>query len=196
MTGAKGCWRRCSAPSTMSSSSPTRRSLQWRQLQAHRMIDCIHVMLEIWLKIVTSQLRRMKPARVMCGPQLLLMDQSSLWSSSRMMPMWTRKFTSKCWQKKCCLGSLKVFINYYIFAQEGASSHTPNLTQQWCKDNFSGFWDKKMCPHSCPSIISIDFAIWSILESDVSAKSYSSVDVLKSSLLGWRSNTAFVPLSY
>ena len=136
MTGAKGCWRRCSAPSTMSSSSPTRRSLQWRQLQAHRMIDCIHVMLEIWLQIVTSQLRRMKPARVMCGPQLLLMDQSSLWSSSRMMPMWTRKFTSKCWQKKCCLGSLKVFINYYIFAQEGASSHTPNLTQQWCKDNF------------------------------------------------------------
>jgi transposase len=37
------------------------------------------------------------------------------------------------------------FGNRYVFTEDGASSHTSNLTQQWWKDHFSGFWDKNMC---------------------------------------------------
>lgn len=75
------------------------------------------------------------------------------------------------------------FGKRYVFTQDGAPSHTSNLTQKWCKDHFSGFWDKNMWPPSSPDINPMDFAIWSILESDVSAKSYSSVAVLKDALL-------------
>lgn len=64
-----------------------------------------------------------------------------------------------------------------------APSHTSNLTQQWCKDHFSGFWNKNVWPPLSPDINPMDFAIWSILESDVSAKSNSSVAALKNALL-------------
>ena len=36
------------------------------------------------------------------------------------------------------------FLIGYIFTQDGAPWHTSKLTQQWCKSNFSGFWDKDM----------------------------------------------------
>ncbi|KAG1674330.1 PIN2/TERF1-interacting telomerase inhibitor 1 [Nymphon striatum] len=57
------------------------------------------------------------------------------------------------------------------------------IAQKWCKDHFSGFWDKNMWPSSSPVISPMDFAIWSILKSDILAKSYSSVAVLKEALL-------------
>ena len=34
------------------------------------------------------------------------------------------------------------FPNGYVFAQDGVPSHTPKLTQQWCRSSFHGFWDK------------------------------------------------------
>ena len=77
----------------------------------------------------------------------------------------------------------KSFGNSYVFTQDGAPSHTSNLTQQWCNDHFSGFWDKTVWPPSSPDINPMDFCIWSILESDVSAKSYTSVPALKDALL-------------
>ena len=60
------------------------------------------------------------------------------------------------------------FGDDFIFTQDGAPAHTANVTQQWCKDHFPGFWDKQMWPPSSPDINPMDFAIWSILESDVS----------------------------
>lgn len=78
------------------------------------------------------------------------------------------------------------FGNDYVFTQDGAPSHTSNVTQQWCKDHFSGFWDKNCWPPSSPDINPMDFAIWSILESDVSSKSYPNVEALKDALqISW-----------
>ena len=36
------------------------------------------------------------------------------------------------------------FPNGYVFIQDGAPSHTANVTQQWCKSHLNGFWDKNM----------------------------------------------------
>lgn len=36
------------------------------------------------------------------------------------------------------------FPDGYVFTQDGAPSHTSNVTQQWCKAQLKGFWDKNM----------------------------------------------------
>ena len=74
------------------------------------------------------------------------------------------------------------FPNGHVFTQDGAPSHTSKLTQQWCKSNFHGFWDKDMWPPSSPDLNPMDFAIWSILEADVCASPHSSTAVLKQAL--------------
>ena len=64
------------------------------------------------------------------------------------------------------------FGKNYVFTQDEEPSHTSNLTQKWCKGHFNGFWDKDLWPPSNSYIKPIDFAIWCILKSDVSAKSF------------------------
>ena len=76
----------------------------------------------------------------------------------------------------------ETFGEQYIFTQDGAPAHTSNVSQKWCKEHFQGFWDKNMWPPSSPDINPMDFSIWSILESDVSKISYSSVTALKQAL--------------
>ncbi|KAG1667495.1 RWD domain-containing protein 4 [Nymphon striatum] len=77
----------------------------------------------------------------------------------------------------------EAFGDNYVFTQDGAPSHTSNVTQQWCKSHFSGFWDKNAWPPSSPDANPMDFAIWSILESDVSRVSYQNVTALKKALV-------------
>lgn len=64
----------------------------------------------------------------------------------------------------------KTFSNRYIFTQNGAPAHTPRLTQKRCKYHFSDFWDETIWPPLGPDINPMDFAIWSILDSTVSAR--------------------------
>ncbi|KAF2350372.1 hypothetical protein FHG87_018871 [Trinorchestia longiramus] len=66
--------------------------------------------------------------------------------------------------------------------QDGATSHTAILVQDWCKDNFKSFWPKELWPPSSPDLNSMDFWIWSILEQKFCAVSHSSVEVLKQKL--------------
>ena len=72
----------------------------------------------------------------------------------------------------------ETFGKKYVFSQDGAPAHTSNVTQAWCKEHFCGFWDKNMWPPSSPDINPMDFSIWSILESEVSRISHSSVATL------------------
>ena len=65
--------------------------------------------------------------------------------------------------------------------QDGATSHTARLVQDWCKDNFKLFRPKELWPPSSDSN-PMDFGIWSILEQKSCAISYSSVEVLKQKL--------------
>uniref|UniRef100_A0A3P8VM51 Uncharacterized protein n=1 Tax=Cynoglossus semilaevis TaxID=244447 RepID=A0A3P8VM51_CYNSE len=76
-----------------------------------------------------------------------------------------------------------VFGKQYIFTQDGAPTHTSNVTQTWCKQHFAGFWDKTMWPPSRPDINPMDFAIWSVMEREVSRVSHNSVTTLKKALM-------------
>ena len=82
---------------------------------------------------------------------------------------------------------LKSIGSNYIFTQDGAPSHTSNLTQQWCKDNFSHFVNKNEWPPSSPDINPMDFSIWSILESKVSSKNCQDTASLNNALIAcWK----------
>ena len=98
MTEAKRCWQRWSTPSAMSSSGPMGRSSKRRHLPTHRMIECIHLLIyAVWNQLMWW-----------CKPQSPLMDLSPLWFSLRRVSRWTSEFTTKCCQKMCYPGSLKV----------------------------------------------------------------------------------------
>jgi len=66
--------------------------------------------------------------------------------------------------------------------QDGATSHTARMVQDWCKDNFKAFWPKDLWPPSSPDLNPMDFGIWSILEQKACAVSHPNVDVLKQKL--------------
>ena len=63
--------------------------------------------------------------------------------------------------------------------QDGATSHTANLVQEWCKRNMVGFWPKELWPPSSPDLNPMDFAIWSILENKACSSNHQSVEALK-----------------
>ena len=69
-----------------------------------------------------------------------------------------------------------------IFTQDGAPAHTSSDIQKWCNNQFAGFWDKNIWPSSGSDINPMDFAIWSILETEVSKVTYSSVTNFKQAL--------------
>ena len=50
-----------------------------------------------------------------------------------------------------------------ILQQYGATSHTANRVQEWCKRNITEFWPKELWPPSSPDLNTMNFAIWSIL---------------------------------
>ena len=50
--------------------------------------------------------------------------------------------------------------------QDGATSQTANLVQEWCNKNIAGFWTKELWPPSSPDLNPMDFAVWSILDTN------------------------------
>ena len=73
----------------------------------------------------------------------------------------------------------------YVFQQDGAPSHTANMVQQWCQDNFQRFWPKTFWPPSSPDLNVMDFAIWGILARKACEKPHANVGSLKRSLKKW-----------
>ena len=69
------------------------------------------------------------------------------------------------------------------FQQDGATSYTAKLVQDFCEKNFKNFWAKDLWPSSSPDLNPMDFGIWSILEQNACAKSYKNVDMLKCKLV-------------
>ena len=68
------------------------------------------------------------------------------------------------------------------FQQDGATSHTAKMVQEWCEANFKSFWSKEFLPPSSPDLNPMDFGIWSILEQKACVVSHLSVKVLKAKL--------------
>ena len=70
----------------------------------------------------------------------------------------------------------------WTFQQDGATSHTANVIQNWCRDHIPIFWSKEMWSPSFPDLNPMDFSVWSILESKACKKIHHTVDDLKHSL--------------
>ena len=71
----------------------------------------------------------------------------------------------------------------WTFQQDGATSHTANMTQQWCKDHCPRFLTKQKWPPSSPDLNVFDFCVWSVLERKACATPATSVKVLKKRLV-------------
>ena len=66
--------------------------------------------------------------------------------------------------------------------QDGAKSHTANRVQERCNRNVAGFWTKELWPPSSLDLNPMDFAVWSILESNASSSYHPRVTSLKAKL--------------
>lgn len=70
----------------------------------------------------------------------------------------------------------------WSFQQDSASAHGAKKTQEWMTENVPAFIAKEESPQSSPDLNPVDFAVWSILESKVSATHHTSLDALKKKL--------------
>ena len=70
----------------------------------------------------------------------------------------------------------------WTFQKDGVTSHTANVTQNWCTDHIPNFWSKEMWPPRSPDLNPMDFLVWSILESKGCKKIHHTVHDLKHSL--------------
>lgn len=48
----------------------------------------------------------------------------------------------------------------WIFQQDGATSHTSNVSQNWCKNNFKIFLNKTHWPANSPDLNPLDYYFW------------------------------------
>ena len=69
-----------------------------------------------------------------------------------------------------------------ILQHDGATSHTANRVWEWCKRNMTGFWPKELWNPSSPDLSSMDFAVWSILESKACSSNHPNLGALKNRL--------------
>ena len=53
----------------------------------------------------------------------------------------------------------QMFGDDWVFQQDGVTSHTHHLTQQWCKVNFPTFIDKNHWPPNSPDLNPLDNSI-------------------------------------
>lgn len=70
----------------------------------------------------------------------------------------------------------------WTFQQDGATSHTANLSQQWCRTNCPRFLAKEEWPPSSPDLNVLDFCVWSVLEAKACATPARSTEVLRHKL--------------
>lgn len=70
----------------------------------------------------------------------------------------------------------------WTFQQDWAPAHSAKSTMKFCKENFPKFWDQTLWPSNSPDLNPMDFSIWGILDSKISAKNYTSIENLKTAL--------------
>ena len=72
----------------------------------------------------------------------------------------------------------------WVFMQDGAPSHTSQLTQDWLKKNFGDdkFWPWDMWPPASPDCNPLDFNAWGYVESKACAGAHSSIGALQKSV--------------
>ena len=53
-----------------------------------------------------------------------------------------------------------------IYQQDGAPAHHARKTQDWCRSNLQGFWEKGVWPGNSPDLSPIE-NLWAIVQSDL-----------------------------
>ena len=66
-----------------------------------------------------------------------------------------------------------------VFQQDGASSHTAEAVQSYCREKFPMFWDKKSWPPNSPDLNVIDYFCWGYLQKEVTKQKPKCLDSLK-----------------
>lgn len=70
----------------------------------------------------------------------------------------------------------------WTLQQDGATSHTARVTQQWCKDNCPSWISKEEWPPSSPDLNALDYSLWSILESEACSTPCQNIELFKKKL--------------
>ena len=65
---------------------------------------------------------------------------------------------------------------------DGATSNTATLVQEWSDEKMAGFWTKDLLPPSSPDLHPMDFAVWSIQESNACLSYHPSVTSVEAKL--------------
>jgi transposase len=131
------------------------------------------------VKVVT---RRQKPQSVMVWAAV-----SRTWKSPLIFVPPGVKVTAKNYIEDVLIPmsveAKKHFKNRpWTLQQDGATSHTANITQTWCRENLPRFWNKEMWPPSSPDLNPLDFCVWGLLESKACSKPHQNLEDLKATL--------------
>ena len=126
----------------------------------------------------------MKPASIMVWAAV-----SKTWRSFLIFIDQSTKINAKYYVENILEPMLKSAKDHFgddtlwTFQQDGATSHTANVAQNWCREHILRFWSKEMWPPCSPNLNPMDFSVWSILYAKACGKIHHSVDDLKQSLL-------------
>lgn len=87
-------------------------------------------------------------------------------------------------KKNVMPNAVKLFQDdYYCFQQDGAPSHTANLTQAWCKENLVDFLAKDKWPPSSPDLNPLDFFVWSYMLAKLADHKFSNLQQFKQGIV-------------
>ena len=70
------------------------------------------------------------------------------------------------------------FVKPCVFQQDGASTHTSHLIQNWLSDNVDIFWSKEFWSPNSPDLNLLDYYVWSNWK-DHKQVSASQCDIIK-----------------
>ena len=70
-----------------------------------------------------------------------------------------------------------------VFQQDGASSHTANAVQEYCKRKFQKFWAEGEWPPNSPDLNPLDYFCWGYLQQEVTKRKPTCLDSLKLAIM-------------
>ena len=72
-----------------------------------------------------------------------------------------------------------MFGNKWTFKQDGATPHTHDATQNWCRESFPDFIDKSHQPQNSPDLNPLDYFVWNEIVQNMNWKKVVSKETCK-----------------
>ena len=133
-------------------------------------------------------LRSQKPASVMVWAAVSKRGKSPLVFIPQGVKINKELYVNKILEGSLLPWSKSVFGDeVWTFQQDGATSHTSRLAQQWCEDHCPSWISKEEWPPSSPDLNVLDYSLWSILESKACSTPCKNIGTLKRKLIkAWK----------